>query len=122
MWLKLIDKNEYSIYNKYANEDGIKDADSYSARPGFSEHQTGLAFDIGSRKKKVFAESDEYNWMKENAWKYGFIERFTKQYEPITGFKSEAWHYRYVGQEIATYIYEHNNMSLEEYFVIFLDK
>ena len=60
--------------------------------------------------------------MQENAHKYGFIYRFDKRYEDLTGFRNEAWHYRYVGNEIATYVYEHNNMSLEEYFVIFLDK
>ncbi len=110
------------LYNNYVARDGKKEADKYSARPGHSEHQTGLAFDIGSRNSRVFANSKEYEWMQENAHKYGFIYRFDKRYEDLTGFRNEAWHYRYVGNEIATYVYEHNNMSLEEYFVIFLDK
>ena len=90
------------------------------ALPGFSEHQTGLAFDIGSTSSKVFAESKEYEWMKENAYKYGFILRFTKSNAYITGFRSEPWHYRYVGKKIAKYIYE-NDISFEEYYAEFLD-
>ena len=90
------------------------------ALPGFSEHQTGLAFDIGSTSSKVFAESKEYEWMKDNAYKYGFILRFTKSNAYITGFRSEPWHYRYVGKKIAKYIYE-NDISFEEYYAEFLD-
>ena len=60
--------------------------------------------------------------MQNNAYKYGFIYRYDKRYENITKFRNEAWHYRYVGKEIAKYVHEHNNMSLDEYFVIFLDK
>lgn len=115
-------EDQEEITNEYLSSYGQTYVDKYVAKPGFSEHQTGLAFDIGSRNSNVFANSKEYGWMQENAYKYGFIYRFDKRYEDLTGFRSEAWHYRYVGQEIATYIYEHNNMSLEEYFVIFLDK
>lgn len=93
---------------------------NYVAMPGFSEHQTGLAFDIGSRNSNVFAESEEYEWIRENAHKYGFIQRFPSKYEAITGFRAEPWHYRYVGKKIATYIYEHD-ISFEEYYVLFLD-
>ena len=114
-------KDQEDITNLYLNTYGQSYVDKFVAKPGFSEHQTGLAFDVGSKKKKVFAESNEYTWMKENAWKYGFIERFTKQYEPITGFRSEAWHYRYVGENIAKVI--HNDpMAYEEYFAVYLDK
>ena len=91
------------------------------ARPGFSEHQTGLSFDIGSRSSNVFANSKEYTWMLENAYKYGFILRFPKKYESITGFRNEPWHYRYVGIDIAKYIYD-NDISYEEYYAMFLDK
>ena len=114
-------KDQEDITNIYLNAYGQSYVDKFVAKPGFSEHQTGLAFDIGSRKKNVFAESDEYNWMKENAWKYGFIERFTKQYEPITGFRSEAWHYRYVGEKIAKVIHD-DPMAYEEYYAVYLDK
>ena len=115
-------EEQEELVNTYLNSYGQSYVDKYVAKPGFSEHQTGLSFDIGSRNSRVFANSKEYEWMQENAHKYGFIYRFDKRYEDLTGFRNEAWHYRYVGNEIATYVYEHNNMSLEEYFVIFLDK
>ena len=91
----------------------------FVSSPGFSEHHTGLAFDIGSTSSNIFAESNEYQWMLKNAHKYGFIQRFTKRGENITGFRSEPWHYRYVGEEIATYIYEHG-ITFEQYYVEFL--
>ena len=114
-------QDQVDISNLYLNTYGQSYVDKFVAKPGFSEHQTGLAFDIGSRKKNVFAESDEYNWMRENAWKYGFIERFTKHYEPITGFRSEAWHYRYVGEKIAKVIHD-DPMAYEEYWAVYIDK
>lgn len=106
------------FYRKWYGDNYVN---NYVAKPGFSEHQTGLAFDIGSTSESVFANSKEYKWMQENAYKYGFIMRFYKKGEIITGFKSEPWHYRYVGKEIAKYIYEHN-ITFEEYYVMFLDK
>ena len=105
----------------YSDLYGQSYVDKYVAKPGYSEHQTGLVFDIGSRKKKVFSESKEYTWVKENAYKYGFIQRFPKGYEDITGFRAEPWHYRYVGKKIAKYIYDHK-MTYEEYYIRFLDK
>ena len=114
-------QDQQEISDLYLGVYGQKYVDNYVAKPGFSEHQTGLAFDIGSRKVNVFANSEEYKWMLENAHKYGFINRFPKKHENITGFRSEPWHFRYVGKDIAKYIYE-NNITLEEYYVIFLDK
>ena len=121
-----------SAYRSYQDQQELEDlylrtygqnyVDKYIAKPGYSEHQTGLAFDIGSRTTNVFANSKEYGWMKDNAYKYGFIMRYDERYEDLTQFRKEPWHYRYVGKEIAKYCYEHNNMSLEEYFVLFLDK
>jgi len=111
---------QIKITETYRDLYGDKYVENYVAKPGFSEHQTGLAFDIGSRNSNVFAESEEYAWIKDNAHKYGFILRFSKKDEDITGFRSEPWHYRYVGKKIATYIYE-NNITLEEYYVKFLD-
>lgn len=111
------------LYTRYANQDGTILADTYSARAGHSEHQTGLAVDVDNAKLSYtsFGNSKEFEWMKENAYKYGFILRYTKDNEWITGYKDEPWHYRYVGVEISTYI--HNNpMTFEEYFVRFLDK
>ena len=126
---QLIINSAYRSYqDQVETQDVYRDAygqayvDKYVAKPGHSEHQTGLAFDIGSRNSKIFANSSEYTWMLENAYKYGFILRYDSRYEDLTLFRSEPWHYRYVGKEIAKYIYEHQNMSLEEYSVIFLDK
>ena len=119
-----------SSYRSYKDQEELSQTyrklygDSYVERnlpkPGFSEHQTGLSFDIGSRNSDVFAESDEYEWVEDNAYKYGFIQRFKKKDESVTGFRAEPWHYRYVGKKIAKYIYE-NNISFEEYYAMFLD-
>ena len=113
-------QDQEKICNTYKDLYGEGYVSKYVALPGFSEHQTGLAFDIGSANSQVFAESKEYEWMKDNAYKYGFILRFTKASAYITGFRSEPWHYRYVGKKIAKYIYE-NDISFEEYYAEFLD-
>ncbi len=113
-------EDQEKISNTYLELYGQGYVDKYVAKPGFSEHQTGLCFDIGSRNSKVFAESNEYKWMLENAYKYGFILRFPKKYELITGFRSEPWHYRYVGKNIAKVIHD-EDITLEEYFVRNLD-
>jgi len=117
-------KNQESIYNSYKNKNGFQYAESIAARPGFSEHQTGLALDVGVRKDKavgLFENSKEFVWMKENSYKYGFILRYPKGKEDITGYKYESWHYRYVGVEAATYIYE-NDITFEEYYAYFVEK
>ncbi len=115
-------QDQVDISNMYLKSYGQNYVDKYVAKPGFSEHQTGLAFDIGSRSTNVFANSKEYQWMNENAYKYGFIHRFTKRYAFITGFREEAWHYRYVGKDIATKIHELGDISLEEYWAMYIDK
>ena len=105
------------LFKYYVNNKGINYALMCSAKAGHSEHQTGLAIDVeGSNKDyNLFEESKEFKWMNENAYKYGFILRYPKGKEDITGFKYEPWHYRYVGIEVAKEIYE-NNLTLEEYF------
>ena len=105
------------LFNYYVKEKGLNYALECSAKPGHSEHQTGLALDVEGSNKDYdnFENSKEFIWMKDNAHKYGFILRYPKGKEHITGFKYEPWHYRYVGNEIAKYIYE-NNLTLEEYF------
>ena len=121
--LKLVVMSSYrnydyqvDLYNRYAKKDGKDEADTYSGRPGYSEHQTGLAIDIynGKTVYTKFESTKEFNWMQENAHKYGFILRFPKDKEKETGYIYEAWHYRYVGKEIAKKIKE-NNICLEEY-------
>lgn len=104
------------LYNNYVNDKGYYYADMCSARAGHSEHQTGLAVDIAdlSLDYDNFEYTKEFIWVKENAHKYGFIMRYPKAKFHITGFKYEPWHYRYVGINIATYIYE-NDITLEEY-------
>jgi D-alanyl-D-alanine carboxypeptidase len=113
-------QDQEEVCNTYRDLYGDNYVTNYVAMPGFSEHQTGLSFDIGSKDTNVFAESDEYTWTQENAHKYGFIQRFPEEYEAVTGFRAEPWHYRYVGKKIASYIYE-NNISFEEYYALFLD-
>ena len=113
-------QDQVDLTNYYLRIYGQNYVDKYVAKPGYSEHQTGLAFDIGSRNANVFANSKEYVWMQENAYKYGFIRRFTKKKEFLTGFREEPWHYRYVGEEIAKIIHE-ENISFEEYWAMYLD-
>ncbi|MBQ8132214.1 MAG: M15 family metallopeptidase [Bacilli bacterium] len=112
-----------TIYNRYVKSDGKEAADTYSGRPGFSEHQTGLAIDLYNGKKLYteFESTKEFSWMQDNAYKYGFILRFPKDKENITGYEYESWHYRYVGEDIAKYIHD-NDITFEEYYVKFLDK
>ena len=104
------------LYNYYVRERGYTYADSCSARAGHSEHQTGLAVDVegSNHDYNNFKDTNEFDWMKNNAHRYGFILRYPKGKERITGFKYEPWHYRFVGVEVATYIFE-NNLTLEEY-------
>lgn len=105
-----------SLYNKYVNRDGKLAADTYSARPGHSEHQTGLAFDLNSISDD-FQYTSEGKWINENAWRYGFILRYPKSKESITGYKYESWHLRYVGEDLATKLYNNGDwITLEEHF------
>ena len=108
---------QVDLYNRYKKQDGEEKADTYSGRPGHSEHQTGLAADIynGQTNYTSFEKTKEFTWMSDHAHEYGFILRFPKDKEKETGYEYESWHYRYVGKEIATYIKE-NNISFEEYY------
>lgn len=110
---------QVDLYNRYAKKDGKEKADTYSGRPGFSEHQTGLAFDIynGKTTYTKFESTKEFDWMQENAYKYGFILRFPKGKELETGYQYESWHYRYVGKDIAKEIYD-KDICFEEYMAM----
>ena len=114
-------QDQLDLEELYLKTYGQSYVDKFVAKPGYSEHQTGLSYDIGSKSINVFANSKEYKWMLDNAHKYGFILRFPKKYENITGFRSEPWHYRYVGKKIAKIIYD-EDITLEEYYVKYLDK
>lgn len=109
------------LYNNYVNNDGVMEADRYSARPGHSEHQTGLAIDFirPGGSFSTFHESNDFEWLIDNAYKYGFILRYPENKEDITGFMYESWHYRYVGEEIALYIHE-NKITYDEYYAYYL--
>lgn len=111
------------LYTNYANRDGKEAADRYSARPGHSEHQTGLAFDIGEKGHEdlwlteEFGETPAGKWLVENAHKYGFILRFPKGKEDMTGFMYESWHFRYLGKDLAEKVHQ-SGITLEEYLGI----
>ena len=106
------------LYNNYVNRDGKIAADTYSARSGHSEHQTGLAFDLNSVSSS-FANTNEGKWIQDNCHLYGFIIRYPKGKEQITGYMYEPWHLRYVGKELAKNLYNNGDwISLEEYFGI----
>lgn len=117
-----------ALYDNYVQEDGIEVADTYSARPGHSEHQTGLAIDITSlehpyisNNDNSFDKSKEYEWLKNNCHKYGFILRYPKGKEHITGYNTESWHFRYVGVDVATKIYQ-EDLTLDEYYAFYIAK
>ena len=107
------------LYNSYVEREGQAAADTFSARPGKSEHQTGLAADVTSasvnyRLISDFGDTEEGKWLAENCYKYGFIMRYQKGKEDITGYIYEPWHVRYVGQKAAKEIWE-RDLTLEEY-------
>lgn len=107
---------QVEIYNRYVAQDGQEYADTYSSRPGYSEHQTGLTFDLNSIDIS-FADTPEGKWVAENCHKYGFIVRYPEDKEDITGYTYEPWHIRYLGVEKATDVYE-SGLCLEEYLGI----
>lgn len=104
---------QVNLYNRYVSIDGEAVASTYSAKPGHSEHQTGLAFDVGQIDDN-FGNTQSGIWLANNCHKYGFIIRYLKGKEAITGYKYEPWHIRYVGVDVATSIYN-SGITLEEY-------
>lgn len=111
-----------NLYNNYVKRDGEEAANRYSAKPGQSEHQTGLAVDLARKDgycylSGCFEETDEGKWLNENAYNYGFILRYPEGKEEITGYIFEPWHYRYVGKEEALKIYQ-SGLTIEEYYEV----
>lgn len=107
------------LYNNYVANYGQDPTDTFSARAGFSEHQTGLAFDIGGADRSLWAMedfkyTDEAKWLKENAYKYGFILRYPEGKEWKTGYMHESWHFRYIGVEHSEN-FKDSDLTLEEY-------
>ena len=108
--------NQNSIYNYYVSIDGQTKANTYSARPGHSEHQTGLAFDLNTIDDS-FTNTEEGKWIYNNCYKYGFILRYPAGKENITGYMHESWHLRYVGTDLANTLYNGGDwITLEEYY------
>lgn len=109
---------QYYLYNRYVNNYGKEEADTFSARPNHSEHQTGLAMDlsIDGTLSEAFENTEQFKWLNENAHKYGYILRYKKDKVYMTGYTYEPWHYRYVGVEVATII-KNEDLTFEEYYV-----
>ena len=109
-------QTQQTLYNNYVARDGVAAADRYSARAGHSEHQTGLAFDLNSLEQS-WGETKEGKWLAANCHKYGFIIRYPKDKENVTGYMYEPWHVRYLGVDTATKVYN-SGKCLEEYLGI----
>ena len=118
-------EHQAKTYKEYEDKHGTKYADNIAARPGHSEHQTGLCLDIYSKtntNKETFKESETYNWLINNAYKYGFILRYPDCSTNIkkTGYNFESWHYRYVGVDLAKKVYE-SGLTYDEYYAYYLE-
>ena len=117
-------KRQDEIYKDFYYSKGISYADKYAARAGYSEHQTGLAIDIfttGNSTTSNFEESEAFKWLSTNAHKYGFILRYHKGKEYLTGYNYESWHYRYLGVETATKVYN-EGITYDEYYAFYIEK
>lgn len=106
-------ETQNKLYNNYVATYGQAEADTFSAKPGTSEHQTGLAMDVGWIDDS-YGDTPSGKWLAENCYKYGFIIRYPKNKESITGYKYEPWHIRYLGSDIAKKVYD-SGLCLEEY-------
>ena len=110
---------QVSVYNNEVKNYGQATADTESARPGTSEHQTGLAVDVGGGGcgiEDCFGKTAEGKWLATNAYKYGFIIRYTTEKQPITGYRAEPWHIRYIGTDLSTEMQKQGVTTLEEFF------
>lgn len=107
-------ETQAGLYQTYVNRDGQAEADRYSARAGYSEHQTGLAFDLIDSYGQLLIEPQASAWVRDHAHDYGFVVRYLPGKEHITGYMPESWHIRYIGQE-AKDIYR-SGLTLEEYY------
>ena len=111
-------EEQSALYNSYLETDTQENVDRYCARPGYSEHHTGLALDIAGSKPGTsqFTSTPEYPWVRANCYKYGFIIRYTDETEDVTGFTGEPWHLRYVGEEVSNDMHEKGITTYEEYY------
>lgn len=112
---------QVGLYNSYVRQNGQTAADTFSARPGYSEHQTGLAVDVGTVRgvcevDQCFGDTPEGQWVAANAYLYGFIVRYPKGMDNITGYEYEPWHLRYVGVSLSTEMHKGGIQTLEQFF------
>lgn len=114
-------ETQSKLYNNYKNRDGETKADTYSARPGFSEHQLGLAVDVRSSTLNDNLTPEHYAWMLDNSYKYGFIVRYPKGKQHITQFIEEPWHLRYLGIDLATKVHD-SGLTYDEYYDLYMEK
>ena len=116
-------QDQEDVWKDYKASFGTKKADAYAARAGSSEHETGLAIDVAdyNDKNDKFEATESFKWMQTNAHKYGYILRYPKGKENITGYSYEAWHYRYVGIDTATKVYN-EDITYDEYYEYYLKK
>lgn len=112
--------DQVSTYNYWVGVSGRDGADTYSARPGYSEHQTGLVFDVAANGCVLdcFGATTQYTWLQQHAAEYGFIQRYIAGYEATTGYKAEEWHYRYVGKSVALDMQARGIKTLEQYWAM----
>lgn len=111
-----------TLYANYVAANGKVAADTFSARPGYSEHQSGLAFDVKDSSGNLYRIDDaNYNyasdWVAQNAWKFGFVVRYLDAWQPITGYEGEPWHLRYLGVDLAKKVFD-SGQPLEQYLSV----
>lgn len=114
---------QQKVFDDTVRTKGIEYANRYCSLPGSSEHQTGLAFDViirrdGKMQENSYDDDEEIIWLMNNCHKYGYILRYPKGKEDITGYNYERWHYRYVGKEVAEEMYYNDIATLEEYVLL----
>lgn len=117
-------ESQKEIYDYRVSNWGERKADETAARPGHSEHQTGLVIDMTSKTEPLadsFTDSKAYEWLKENAYKYGFIERYPEGKTYLTGYNPESWHWRYVGLEAAKTMHD-EDITFDEYYAFYIEK
>lgn len=113
---------QVELYEQYVARNGQQWADSIAARPGYSEHQTGLTADVASTASgglSQFEDSEEFQWMQQNAHRFGWILRYPQGKQTLTGYDYESWHYRYLGVELATQVYQ-SGLTYDEYYALYL--
>ena len=117
-------KEQKEVYDEYEKSYGKDFADNVAARPGYSEHQTGLAIDVYSKEcasAKTFKDSITYAWLIANSYKYGFILRYPEEKKSLTGYNYESWHYRYLGKDLAKKVHD-SGLTYDEYYAFYLEK